>query len=654
MSSIRLSLVLPIVGWLWASLACGATLRELTETPLVTDIKISPSGEYLAVRLFDDGKFHLRFLARESFEPVGGISFPDDNEVGGFYWVSDERVVVQVFEFSGTEKVPAYHGELFAANYDGSEGGLIFGYRSDEGDVGAEFGKTDSDYKWADIIDVLPEDKDRMLISSTTISRGMRQPAVAMPLDVYTGDEGRGIKMSTHPGGRFYPDIDGDLRLVTSRSSDSSIHVQSLPVDAGKWMDIRESLYGDYFSPVAIARDKQAVYALDNVDNDKLGLYKLSLDGESYGKIYAHDNVDITNPIRSPDGRQVYALRIDNGFPSYLVLSNSGEVADLFRSLLQFFSGGVVAILSQSEDGNLVTIRTETDVDPGSFYLFDRESNILKKIFNAMPTIDPAELSRTEPVEFESFDGRIIAGYFTPASNASGRIAPMVVLVHDGPDARDFWGYDPEVQALATNGFSVLQINYRGSEGYGREFEEAGYRHWGDDIQKDIIAGTQWAIDEQLASSGRICIMGAGFGAYAALQSAILKPDMYNCAVANAGIFDLSLLYEDVDIESPFSDEAYLEKAVGRDEEELRRFSPVQRAAELQAPVLLAVDAPDRGNPIEHASRLRKELDQHDKAYEWYEKPRKSQGFYDNDDQVEFLETAIDFLNEYLAAPEPE
>lgn len=647
----RLTTLFLVFGCFWAPFAPGATLSELTGTPFIADIKISPTGDYLAVRIFVDGRHQLRFLARESFEPVGGISFPEDNEVGDFYWVNDERVVIQVIEFSGAQKAPTYHGELFAADFDSSGGGLIFGYRSADGAAGSDIEEDDTEYAWADIIDPLPEDQDTILIAKSTVARGIRQPAVALPLDAYTGDEGRGIKMSAYPGGRFYVDVDGDIRLATSRGPESSIHAQALPIDARKWMDIPDSVYGDYFAPIAIARDKQSVYALDNVEHDKLGLYKLSLDGASYSNIYTHDDVDITSPIRSTDGRTVYALRIDSGFPSYLVLSNSGPEADVFRSLLQFFSGSTVSIRSQSGDGNFLIVRTGTDVDPGGFYLFDREANVLKKVFNSKPSIEPADLATTEPVGFHSFDGNIVPGYFTAARSSSEQVAPLVVLVHDGPNTRDYWGYDPEVQALATNGFSVLQVNYRGSAGYGRAFEEAGYRHWGDHIQQDIIAGVQWAIDEQLASSGSVCIMGTGFGAYSAVQSAILEPELFNCVVANAGIYDLLLLYSAGDSQSWFGDEAYLERAIGRDDQELERFSPVRRLAELQAPVLIAPGMPGKGAPIDHAERLRKELDRLDRAYTWFQTGREADGFYDNDYQVEYLDTAIAFLNEHLVRP---
>ncbi|NOX68644.1 MAG: prolyl oligopeptidase family serine peptidase [Gammaproteobacteria bacterium] len=180
---------------------------------------------------------------------------------------------------------------------------------------------------------------------------------------------------------------------------------------------------------------------------------------------------------------------------------------------------------------------------------------------------------------------------------------------------------------MATNGFSVLEINFRGSSGYGHEFESSGYRQWGNEIQKDIIAGTRWAIEEHRADAGNICIMGGSFGAYSAVQSATLAPKLYNCVVANAGIYDLPLMYRKGDIESRYLGDEYLEKTIGRDKDELKRFSPVNRVALLERPIFIAHGKMDDRAPFEHAKRLRKALDKNNKQYEWFVKRREAHGF---------------------------
>jgi dipeptidyl aminopeptidase/acylaminoacyl peptidase len=465
---------------------------------------------------------------------------------------------------------------------------------------------------------------------------------------VYSGLEKKRIMWSPFPQGRFYTDKNGTVRLVTGRTEDNSIRIQGLPDGAQDWVDIGATNHGRYFTPIAISDDKTSVYVLDNIEDDRVGLYELSLAGDNYRKLYTHKNVDITNLVMTADVRSVIAIRIDDGYPSYLLLSNPGDEAKTFKLLLKYFSGSTVSIRSRSRDGRFWVVRTGTDVDPGSYHLYDREAKTIGKLFDSRPDVKAEDLAAMEPIKFESFDGRSIAGYFTPARNASGKVAPLVVLVHGGPHLRDYWGYDATVQALATNGFSVLQINFRGSTGYGYEFESSGYRHWGDEIQKDIIAGTRWAIREQRVDAGNICIMGGSFGAYSAVQSATLAPDLYNCVVANAGIYDLPLMYQKGDIESRYLGDEYLEKTIGRDDDELAKFSPVNRMALLEQPIFIAHGEKDERAPFEHAKRLRKALDQNGKQYEWFVKRREAHGFYDNDNQVEYLQAAIEFLKKHL------
>ncbi|MCB1693245.1 MAG: S9 family peptidase, partial [Pseudomonadales bacterium] len=328
--------------------------------------------------------------------------------------------------------------------------------------------------------------------------------------------------------------------------------------------------------------------------------------------------------------------------------SRSHPEAAMFRQLLDVFAGSLVLITSATMDGRFWVVRTSTDTNPGIYHLLDREKNEIKTLFLERPDVEPSELAVMKPIQFESFDGAMISGYYTEAKAHGKEPAPLVVLIHGGPGVRDYWGYDGEVQSLATNGFSVLQVNYRGSTGYGSAFEHAGDRHWGDNVERDIMEATRWAIDQGYGRSGHVCVMGASFGAYAAVQSATLEPDMYACVVANAGIYDLSLLYTQGDIEEFYFGESFLEEKIGRDEETLKRFSPVYGVARLKAPIFIAHGAEDERAPLVHAERLRKALDDAHKPYEWFVRKHERHGFYDIANRVEFLEAAIAFMHKHI------
>src|SRR5262249_42008473 len=152
--------------------------------------------------------------------------------------------------------------------------------------------------------------------------------------------------------------------------------------------------------------------------------------------------------------------------------------------------------------------------------------------------------ARMSAFHIPASDGVAIHGFFTVPLGADKKTAPpLVVLVHGGPHGvRDLWGYNPEVQLLASKGFAVLQVNYRGSGGYGRSYMEAGYKHWGDRVVMDIVDATRWLVGKGMADEKRVCIYGGSFGGYAALQATILAPDLFRCAVGYAGVYDLALM----------------------------------------------------------------------------------------------------------------
>ena len=194
-----------------------------------------------------------------------------------------------------------------------------------------------------------------------------------------------------------------------------------------------------------------------------------------------------------------------------------------------------------------------------------RKLNKITSLFKFKPKFKSSEFAQVEPINFESSDGKMINGYFTQAkSNKEKELAPVVVLVHGGPHGvRDYWEFSAQVQYLVAHGYSVLQVNYRGSGGFGYEFEAAGYKSWGSLTQKDIYDGYQWLVKHNKAKDNNVCIMGASFGAYSAVQSAAIFPETYKCVIANAGIYDLELMFEEGDVQQRRSGLSYLKRVLG-------------------------------------------------------------------------------------------
>ena len=281
------------------------------------------------------------------------------------------------------------------------------------------------------------------------------------------------------------------------------------------------------------------------------------------------------------------------------------------------------------------------------YYLYDSKKGTVEFLFDAFPGIDDAILSPSDAFSIKARDGMELHGYITLPMGKEEK-HPLIVMPHGGPHARDHWGYDPSVQMLAASGYAVLQINFRGSTGYGQDFLEAGYGEWGRKIQADIIDATYWAISSGLADPDRVAIYGASFGGYSALQAPILEPDLYKAAIGYVGVYDLDMLYTTGDIQTTRWGDAYLDKTLPSTQEERSAQSPLRNVDKLKTPLFIVHGVDDPRAAFEHAEALRDALDAIDYPYEWLAKEGEGHGFYDVDNRVELNNKVLAFLEKHL------
>lgn len=223
---------------------------------------------------------------------------------------------------------------------------------------------------------------------------------------------------------------------------------------------------------------------------------------------------------------------------------------------------------------------------------------------------------------------------------------PLVVLPHGGPHGiREEWWWEPWSQLLASRGYAVLQVNFRGSGGYGQAFQTAGYRQWGGLMIDDLIDATRWAVEQGHADGKRVCTLGASFGGYAALMSAAREPELFRCAISYVGVSDLALMHSRGDIQDSSYGESYLKRVIGEDADELADFSPTTHAADIKAAVMLIHGGEDVRVPIIHAERMRKALAKADRPVEWMVEDSEGHGFYRESHRLAFLyEGVLAFL----------
>ena len=229
----------------------------------------------------------------------------------------------------------------------------------------------------------------------------------------------------------------------------------------------------------------------------------------------------------------------------------------------------------------------------------------------------------------------------------------MVVLIHGGPISRDEWAFNAEVQLLADRGYLVFQPQFRGSSGFGREFEQAGYRQWGRAMQDDITAGVKHLVGQGLADGARVCIVGASYGGYAALWGLVKTPDLYRCGVSFAGVSDIGRMYSDWSDTSidKVTRQLMLDR-IGDREKSAELFdpvSPLKHAAKIKAPVLLMHGEEDQRVPISHGKKMRDALEASKKDVTWLSFENEGHGLQYIASQVSYFDALLNFLDKHLA-----
>jgi dipeptidyl aminopeptidase/acylaminoacyl peptidase len=255
-------------------------------------------------------------------------------------------------------------------------------------------------------------------------------------------------------------------------------------------------------------------------------------------------------------------------------------------------------------------------------------------------------MAAKQPFEFAARDGMKLQGYVSyPPGHVHDKHLPTVVVVHGGPFfVRDRWDYDTDVQALATHGYAVVQVNFRGSSGYGYAFEKTGWREWGGKMQDDVTDATRWAIAQGVADPQRLCIYGASYGGYAALEGAVKEPDLYKCAIGYVGVYDMPLMYRYGDTHKSTSGENYLKRQMGDDMAELAKRSPINQLDSLKARVMLVVGGQDPRVPSVQGISLHTALLKRNVPHVWLEKPGEMHGFYDEANVTELYTTMLQFI----------
>ena len=277
-----------------------------------------------------------------------------------------------------------------------------------------------------------------------------------------------------------------------------------------------------------------------------------------------------------------------------------------------------VNIMTSGPVDKAVLAYSYSDVDPGRWYILDTKTMSVRPVGGRKPSLDPSAMSPTQIVSYSSFDGLEIPAYLTRPKDAKGA-GPAVLVIHGGPVARDFWQWDPRVQLLASRGYTVLQPQFRGSAGFGKQFREAGYGQWGLAMQDDVTAGARWLVEQGYADAGRMCIYGGSYGGYAVLSALVKTPHLFKCGISLAGVSDLKALMTGNTDVNDFKSSSEIQRLWIGDprQQDLDTVSPLNNVAAIEAPLLIAHGDRDRRVPIDQSRDMVSAMRKQGKAVTW-------------------------------------
>ncbi|OOG52884.1 S9 family peptidase [Rhodanobacter sp. B05] len=624
---------------------------DFARHPQLSNPSLSPDGQMLAVSVRNTDKdgsdsYQLAVLHLPDLKVLSRLDMARRNVPGQVVWVSNTRLVVALAYQSAWLDIPQMTGEIVALDYDGSHKATLYSLRA----RGSSIHSQDMPIGYATIADVPEPRNNHLYVDLHPASTGnytLFSSDSSMIYDVDTSSGAATLIGKINKGSMHFVMHDGIARFaVGSPDAGATINTYTRDNKDQPWRLMPASVTGKLLTPERISADGSRMWSMYSANGGPEQLVSSKLDGSDREVLASDSFASVGDVLWAPHHGAPYAASLAVGRPHFVALDDN-PLAQVLQALSEKFPDEAIDIAGHSDDGMVLLIHAYSDRDPGTYALFDRNSMNLRPLFQSEPWIKSAQMAVRKPIRFKAGDGMELDGYVTVPLDGA-RSHPMVLVPHGGPiGIADGWAYDADAQFLATRGYTVLQVNYRGSSGRGMNFQHAGYKQFGDRIQHDLIDGVHWAIDQGYTDNKHICVYGGSFGGYSSLMQPILAPGLYQCAIDYAGVADWAIGMEYSDTSHFTIGKTYFANAIG-DVAAARAISPLYQLDKFNVPVLIAHGKADPRVPFRNATALRSALDKAGKPYVWLVKPKEGHGFYSEADRTDLLQHMQDFLAKYL------
>jgi dipeptidyl aminopeptidase/acylaminoacyl peptidase len=613
-------------------------------------IEVSPKGTYIAVTVPVEDKTVLLILKPGDSKPPTRINVAGKKtHIVNVVWVNDERLIYLVALKDQLIETPNLTGEMFAINADGSKSKQLAGYIPDNAMiVGRAGGQAAKETVFMSVINTLPDDEENIIAS---VFRNGSDFTTVERVNVYSGTRSR-LSQAPVINADFATDNRGVARFVAGFKKDrlSKLYYRTSADDDWALMN-DEGVSGKVMSPIGFSADDGIAYLIseERTGPDAVIAYDTAT-GTS--KTVVRDAMADPSGVINAIGKQhIIGVRYAGATTRYEYFAPDSAEAKAHRSLQKAFPGQIVWVDSQTTAKNEVLIYAYGDREPSGYYAMNLETRKVNPVMFAADWIDPTRLSPMRDVVYQARDGRKIPALLTLPAGSSGKNLPLVIYPHGGPfGIHDRWGFNSEVQILASHGYAVLQVNYRGSSGYGREHQHAGYKQWGLTMQDDLTDATRWAIAEGIADAKRICLFGASYGGYASLMGVAKEPDLYRCAVGQVGVYDLAKVKSDDSLGNDYARRFFEETLNDGD---LAAVSPNRIAPRIKVPVFLSAGHEDEIAPVEHTEMMEAALKAAGVPVETLYFKTEGHGIYKREHRREFYAKLLTFLQKHIGGREP-
>ncbi len=584
---------------------------------------ISPDGKYISYLKPVNNRLQIFVQSLESNKVIQ-ITTLKNQSVKKYFWVSNNKIFY-LKDNSGDEKY-----ELFSIDRDGKNNRLIQKAGNEK----------------IDVLKQLLTDKDSVLI---TINERNIENFDVYRLNINTGDRSL---VALNPGNivEWIADKKGQVKLCKgSDGVNETLYYRE--VEAKPFKPVIVINFKNTLNPIGFSDKPNHIYALSNLGRDKLALVEFDcISAKETSVLYENADADILDVEFSKTTNKLSYATYETAKREVHFFNS--EIENLYKDIRAKLPNQEVRIYDRDNREEHFIVRTYTDKNPGAYYIYYKRDKKLKKLSDFNSSINPDMMSEMKTISYKTSDGLTIHGYLTLPKGSKTRNFPCIVLPHSGPALRNTWGYSSEVQFLASRGYAVFQINYRGSSGYGKAFLNSGFKEWGKKIQDDITDGVKFLIKEKVVNPDKIGIYGYSFGGYSALNGAIYHSDIYKCAASYSGLTNLFTYLKGFPAYyKPY--QQMLDQMIGNpeiDADYLKYASPVFQIDKIKVPLLIAQGAKDPRVNVNETNQFVKELRKNKIPVNYIVHDDEGHTFRNAENRLLFYKNLESFFAQYLLA----